>query len=236
MDLNSQALGQKPEGGGTAADRVYDSMRLRILELKLKPDDTLSRANLARDYAVSQTPVREALQRLEQDGLIRVFPQSRTVVARIDENQLNESHLLRVGVETEVVRRVAALEDRAATVQRARGLVRMQEALIEDPSQTPLFNELDRAFHRSLFDAIGVGALHTMVARKMGHLARCQQLELPRKGKMSEIVHGHMAIVEGIASGDPEKAANAMRGHISGTIRRISTLKDEFPQYFELAG
>ena len=50
---------------------------------------------------------------------------------------------------------------------------------------------------------------------------------------MSEIIHGHLAVVEGIASGNPELAAAAMRGHLGATIRRIETLRDELPDYFE---
>ena len=72
-----------------------------------------------------------------------------------------------------------------------------------------------------------------LLARRLGHLSRCQRLELPRKGKMSEIIHGHLAVVEGIASGNPELAAAAMRGHLGATIRRIETLRDELPDYFE---
>ncbi len=236
MDLSAEGLVRggtaRIDGGGTAADRVYEDLRARIIDMQLVPDATLGRSELAQEYGVSQTPVREALQRLEEDGLVRIFPQSKTVVARIDEAQLKEVHFLRVAIETEVVRRMAEKGDMAA-LKRARSFVRMQEALQDDPSQMVLFNELDRAFHLTLFETVGVPALHAMLARRLGHLSRCQRLELPRKGKMSEIIHGHLAVVEGIASGNPELAAAAMRGHIGATIRRIATLRDEFPDYFE---
>lgn len=222
----------KAEGGGSAADKVYEDLRSRILEFDLPPDSTLSRNDLARAYGVSQTPVREALQRLEEDGLIRIFPQSKTVVARIDEAQLNETHFLRVAIETEVVRRVA-LQGDMVVVKRARSYVRMQQALLNDPGQMPLFDELDRGFHAVLFEAVGMLSLHHMLVRRLGHLARCQRLELPRKGKMSEIVHGHMAVIEGLASGNPDLAAAAMRGHIGATIRRVAMLRTEYPDYFE---
>ncbi|MDF0601962.1 GntR family transcriptional regulator [Psychromarinibacter sp. C21-152] len=225
-------VASRVDSGGTAADRVYEDLRTRILEFDLPPDATLSRNDLAKAYGVSQTPVREALQRLEEDGLIRIYPQSKTVVARIDEDQLKETHFLRVAIETEVVRRVALAGD-AAVVKRARSYVRMQEALMDDPSQMALFYELDRGFHATLFEAVGMIPLYRMLARRLGHLARCQRLELPRSGKLSEIVHGHMAVVEGLASGDPELAAAAMRGHIGATIRRVTLLREEFPDYFE---
>jgi len=216
---------------GSAADRVYSALRERIVALDLPPGATLSRGDLARQHAVSQTPVREALQRLEQDGLVRIFPQSRTVVAPIDVNQLNDSHFLRVALECEVVRKVTLAGD-TGTIRHVRGLVRMQEALMGDVAQMRLFDDLDKAFHRALFDAAGVDSLSRMLTRRLGHLARCQRLELPREGKMAEILHGHVAVVEAISAGDPDRAATAMRAHISGTIRRIALLRDDHPDYF----
>ncbi len=217
--------------GQSASARVYDDLRQRIIDLDLPPDTVLVRNDLTAAYGVSQTPVREALQKLEQDGLVRIYPQSRTVVARINEQQLRESQFMRVAIETEVVRRLAAEHDEAL-LARIRSLVKMQEAVLDDPSQMQLFSSLDRAFHATLFDALNLQGLHTMLARRLGHLARCQALELPRTGKMQQIVEDHSAIVAGIAARDPEMAVDAMRRHLTGTITRIGVLRAEFPDYF----
>ena len=217
--------------GQSAAARVYDDLRQRIVDLDLPPDTVLVRNDLTEAYGVSQTPVREALQKLEQDGLVRIFPQSRTLVARIDEQQLRESQFMRVAIETEVVRRLA-VEHEPALLSRIRSLVKMQETILDDPSQMQLFSSLDRAFHATMFEALALKGLHTMLARRLGHLSRCQALELPRQGKMQQIVADHLAVVNAIASADPEAAAEAMRRHLTGTITRIKTLRSDFPDYF----
>ena len=236
LDDIAQALGARGPAvaGGPAASRIYADLRQRIIDLELKPDTTIARQELARGYGASQTPVREALQLLEQDGLVRVHPQSRTVVARISAHQLHETHFLRVALETEVVRQLAGARDTAAS-DRARSLVRMQQTLLGDPAQMGLFLDLDRAFHAGLFEAVGMQGLHALMLRRQGHLARCQRLELPRTGKMVEIVSAHAAIVEAIAAGDPDAAARAMRAHVTGTINRVAALQAEFPDYFEPA-
>lgn len=218
--------------GVTASSRVYDDLRRKIIDLELPPDATISRGELTKVYGVSQMPVREALQLLEGDGLIRIFPQSKTVVARIDEQQLQETQFLRVSLETEVVRRLAA-DPNPALVKRVRSIVRMQESLAGDTTQMALFNDLDRAFHTTLFEALNLKGLHRMLVRRLGHLARCQRLELPRQGKMEQIVQAHHEIIDGIEAGDPNAADAAMRAHISGTIQRISQLRAEFPDYFD---
>lgn len=220
-----------PVTAPTAPDRVYADLRQRILRLDLPPDATLGRAELAAAYSVSQTPVREALQRLEQDGLVLIYPQSKTTVSRIDVRQLWETHFLRVAVETEVVRRLAETPG-ADAVQRARAILRMQRALIEGGEEMDMFSDLDRSFHRTLFEGVGMGSLHAMVTRRMGHLYRCQRLELPRQGKMQDIVDAHQSILDALAAGDADAAAQAMRRHLSGTITRIDTLRADHPDFF----
>lgn len=230
--MEALTKGGDPGGPLTAPDRVYGDLRARIINFDLPPGTTLARSDLARTYGVSQTPVREALQRLEQDGLIRIFPQSRTVVSQIDVRQLNETLFLRVAVETEVVRRLAVSDSCEEAVRRARALVQMQQALADGGSEMDMFAELDRSFHLLLFRFVGMGSLHAMLVSRLGHLYRCQRLELPREGKMQNIVAAHLAILEALAAADPEAAAGAMRNHLSGTITRIQALRGEFPGYF----
>jgi DNA-binding GntR family transcriptional regulator len=225
------AFTDAPGAAITAPDRVYADLRERILSFDLPPGTTLDRSALARRYGVSQTPVRDALQRLEQDGLVLIFPQSKTIVSAIDVRQLSETQFLRVSVETEVVRRLCGMEH-LDVVRRAQAIVQMQRALIAGDAQMDMFTDLDRSFHRTLFAGVGMESLNDMLTRRLGHLYRCQRLELPRKGKMRAIVDAHQAILDGIAAGDPEKAADAMRRHLSGTIKRIASLRDEHPEYF----
>jgi DNA-binding GntR family transcriptional regulator len=216
----------------SASARIYNDLRIRIINLDLKPDTSLSRKELSAGYGVSLTPIREALQRLEQEGLVRIFPQSKTVVTRIDQSELREAHFLRVALETEVVRRITAAADRRV-IERLRSIVRMQETLAGDADQTEMFYELDRAFHRTNFEVLGLRATHALLSARQGHFARCQRLELPKDGRMAQILADHSKVVDSIESGDPGRAADAMRNHFNGTIRRVSQLSEEFPEYFE---
>jgi len=89
-----------------ASALVYREIRDRIISLHLPPGTTLARAELADRFKVSQSPVREAIMRLEQDGLVTSYPQSRTLVSPIDQERIREDHLLRSAVECEVVRQL----------------------------------------------------------------------------------------------------------------------------------
>ncbi|SMX50438.1 GntR family transcriptional regulator [Maliponia aquimaris] len=221
-----------PEAEGRAIPQsVYETLRRRIVNVELPPGTALSRKDLAAEFGVSLMPIREALQQLEQDGLVRIRPQSGTVVTRIDQAQLRENQFLRMAVEIEVVRSLAQTPD-ADALDRAQAVVDMQAVLVGDVSRMDMFLDLDRAFHRTLFEGVGMGRLHAMVGRRQGHLARCQRLELPRAGKMQDIVAAHREILRAIRSRDPEAAAAAMRRHLTGTIQRVESLRLEHPGYF----
>lgn len=210
-----------------ASARVYEGVRRRIVSLALPPDTTLVRAELAESFNVSRLPVREAIQRLEQDGLVISYPQSRTVVTRIDVARLREEHCLRTAVECEVVRRLAETAGDADTMLKAKGLIRMQEALVGDVEQIDLFRQLDDAFHAALFAGIDQTNLHLHVTARCGNLARVRMLDLPRAGKMVSVLKGHKAVIKAIETGDWVAAADAMHRHLSGTMDRLQAIIDE---------
>src|SRR5947207_10247095 len=66
-----------------AAPQVFERLRGMIITLALPPGSALSRAELAAQFGVSSTPIRDALMRLEEEGLVDVFPQYATVVSRV---------------------------------------------------------------------------------------------------------------------------------------------------------
>ncbi len=216
--------------GGTV-QRIYDDLRKRIITIQLPPDTMLSRADLTETYEVSQTPIREAMQLLKQEGLIRIYPQSRTVVTRIDVPQVYEAHFLRVALETEVCRRLAAEPD-PGTITRARSIIKMQEAVADDPEQLAIFQELDELFHQTLFAGVKRTGLHQLVRERSGHLERIRRLHLPEKGKILSILSGHKAVIEAIAARDENGAVEAIRDHLSRTVARVEELRQAFPDYF----
>nr|WP_255720223.1 GntR family transcriptional regulator [Acuticoccus kalidii] len=225
-----------PAGGaiGAAGGRVYEDLRHRIVNMEIVPDTILSRAALAREYGVSQTPIREAIQRLDQDGLVRTFPQSRTVVTRIDAAELFEAHFLRTAVEIEVARQIAAGASEEA-LRQIEARMRMHESLAGHIDQILIFYELDRDFHGQLFATVGHHGIHTMLVGRSGHLARARRLEEPTAERMQIVVEEHRAVMEGLRARDPDAAAAAMRAHLNSTIARIEKLRVRFPDAFSPA-
>ena len=214
-----------------AARHVFEKLRDDILSLTLTPGTALSRQTLQKQFGLSSTPVRDALMRLEEAGLVDVFPQSGTVVSLIDVRLAREAQFLRRSIELEAVRSLAATPDA--------GLVRDLKAAIAGQRQhakaqdLERFNDADLVFHKILFDAAHVPELWAVVRRQSVHIDRIRRLHLPVKGKVAQIMRDHAAIVTAIADGEPDNAQEAMRHHLSQSLAFSSELRARFPAYFK---
>ncbi len=238
MNVSSKSLNSAPIGDSVglnahvpASSRVFEELRARIVTLKWPPGTILSRADLAEAFGVSQSPIREAIQRLEQVDLVVSYRQSRTEVTRINPARLRQEHFLRTGLECEVVNLLAS-QGAQADLLKAKGQLKMQEALVDDLSQIELFRQLDENFHRELFAAAGQEALHAHVVERSSQMARLRMLDLPRNRKLRSVLEGHRNVVDCIEAGDRHGAADAMRQHLSGTIERLPQIMEERREFF----
>ncbi|WP_146588839.1 GntR family transcriptional regulator [Puniceibacterium confluentis] len=215
----------------SASSGIYDELRQRILSLELPPGTSLLRTELARQFDVSVTPLRDALQRLEADGLVKIYPQSRTVVTRIDTDLVHEGNFLRRALETEVIGRLAA-DGAADTIDRARSVVGLQKQIGDDATQLRLFQELDDHFHRTLFDGIGRIAMHDLIRSRSGHLDRVRRLQRHSPEKIRAIIEGHLQILEAIEARDVRAAVATIRAHLHREPDWVDEFRDQHRDYF----
>jgi DNA-binding GntR family transcriptional regulator len=210
------------------APQILETLRARILSLELRPNTVLSRAALQAEFGVSQTPVRDALMKLEQEGLVEVYPQHATVVARIDVGAARQAHFLRLAIELEAVRRVAA-EHGESFIAAIRAAIAEQRRAA--PSDYQAFDAADRAFHRHFYEAAGIPDLWELVRRRSGHIDRLRRLNLPLPGKMQAVIDDHDSLAAAVERHDPEGAAAALRRHLSGTLAIIEQIRERHPDY-----
>ena len=215
-----------------ATPQVLERLRASILSLDLVPGTVLVRQDLAERFGVSQTPVREALLRLHEEGLVDVFPQHATLVSRIDITAARQAHFLRRAIELELVRELA-LQRPEGLVPALRRQIALQDALAK-AKQYEDFVAADRRFHALLYEAAGMPGLQEVVGRGSGHVDRLRRLHLPTAGKMASILKDHRAITAGIAADDPHAAQEALRAHLSGTLSAVDAICRQHPDYVEM--
>lgn len=175
-----------------------------------RPGDRLVESELAERFGVSRTPVREALQRLETQSMLKRDGRS-LIVAALDHNQLAELYTVR----TELEALAARLAARHATPEEIRvlaGMVDEDRASLGDP---PALARANRRFHHQIHLASHNRYLVqqlNLVHRSMALMARTT---LAAKGRDSVTLDEHQAIVDAIGKRDEAGAEQALRRHIS---------------------
>jgi len=213
----------------SASAQIYDYLREKIVSLVFAPGTLLPRPELARFFNASLTPVRDALLRLEEDGLVDIFPQHATRVSEIDIGSARNAHFLRLALELEVARKLAGENDRELPA-RLLSLVDVQRSCWERQDIAG-FIAADQEFHRQLFCAANVERLwHAMRARS-GNMDRLRRLHLPLAGKADAILRQHGELVEAIGKGDPALAEARVRSHLGGTLSQLNDLRAQYPHY-----
>jgi len=168
--------------------------------------------------------------RLEEEGLVEVFPQHATMVSPIDLTLAQQAHFLRRSLELEIVRGLALSPD-PRLVARLNGIVAQQHGLME-ANDLQGFDVADRDFHRQFYEAAEMQDLWVLVRSRSGHIDRLRRLNLPSPGKIQGILRHHALIVQAIADGSPAKAQQHLRDHLSGTLSHVKEIKAKYPDYF----
>lgn len=201
------------------AERVYAHLRHRIRELALAPGAPIRKEEIALSLGVSRAPVSEAVARLAEEGLVDVFPQHGSFVAPIRSADVRESLFIRAALETEAMRRVAALAG-AQLIARLHDNLRAQQAAL-DADDLPRFYDLDESLHSMLFAAVESPRAQRLLDAARAPLDRVRRLALPEPGRAEATLAEHRRLVEAVASGDPDFAAAAMRVHLAMVARTI---------------
>jgi DNA-binding GntR family transcriptional regulator len=213
-----------------AAPQIADALRERILALELPPGTVLARAELAEQFGVSQTPVRDALIKLGEQGLVDIYPQHATLVSRIDVTAALRAHFLRRALELEIVRELAGRD--AQELVPVLALLRdriAQQRRAQAARDYGAFILADRDFHRVTYEAAGMAELWPLIRQHSGHIDRLRRLHLPARGKAQDIVRDHLAILDAIARRDPAAAQAALRTHLAGTLTFVEEVRQRHP-------
>jgi len=212
-----------------ASPQLYELLRCQIIALELAPGAVLSRAALAGQYGVSQTPVREALLKLAQEKLVDIYPQALTRVSLIDIASAMQAHFLRRAIELELLNELANAPPPTLMITLQATIAQQKAALAA--AQPDAFNDADMAFHRALYQYAAKEALWQLVHNQSGHLDRLRRLHLPVAGKQVNIIAEHELIVDALARKDANQACHQLRIHLSGTMAYIRQIQQDYPQW-----
>jgi DNA-binding GntR family transcriptional regulator len=225
-----QSLGKRASNGRASADQsladtAYQRLRQEILTCVLAPGEPLFEGAVAERYGVSKTPIREALNTLRREGLVRVLARRGYQVAPLTLQDVAELFQLRLLVEVGAAE-LAAERLGPADLDALEALAHV-DYTPGSPASLAKFVRANREFHLRVVAATGNGRLVETVARCLDELERVFCLRADLRDITREVEHDHVALVEALRSGDGARAAAVMREQITATHRHImSTLLD----------
>jgi DNA-binding GntR family transcriptional regulator len=203
---------------------VYEKLRQAIIDQTFTAGEPLREAALTERFGVSKTPIREALVRLEQDGLVEIAPYRGARAKKYTRSDLHEIYAAREILEAECVRRAATSDD-PAVAERLRANTEATAAALSAGDLTAVADGLDE-FDSILFAQLQNSLLDDIQARLSAHLQRVGQVGRSEE-RFAVSVDQHRRIVEAIAARDAAAAEALLREHLRSVMESQLGLLDD---------
>jgi GntR family transcriptional regulator, rspAB operon transcriptional repressor len=217
------AAGNRRSGrprSATAASRIYSDLRSELVSLQRRPGEAISEAQIALSFGVSRTPVREAILKLSDEGLLEIYPQSGIFVSRIPIDALPEAIIIRKALE-ETTARLAA--ERATSSQ-----ILALRSVLERQREASAAGDIETFHH-----VAGYPGIWKFIQQVKVHVDRYRRLTLPQSGRIPKVIAEHEAVLTAIEAHDPERARRAMEIHLESLLDNISATQHINPEFFD---
>ena len=210
--------------GGAARIGVFQTLRQAILRGELKPGERLMEIQLANKLGVSRTPIREAIRKLELEGLVLMIPRKGAEVAEITEKNLRDVLEVRCALEELAVQLACDRMDEEG-VRELRAAAETFESILNSDDITQIA-QADVAFHDIIYAATDNRRLIQLLNNLREQMYRYRIEYLKKKECYPQLLNEHQTIIDAIAGHDKELATKFTSQHIKnqaetvvGTIR-----------------
>ena len=200
-------------------DVVFNTLRQAILRGELKPGERLMEIQLANKLGVSRTPIREAIRKLELEGLVLMIPRKGAEVAEITEKSLRDVLEVRRALEELSVQ----LACEKITKEEIRELERVAKEFqqVVNSSDITEIAEVDVCFHDIIYTATDNQKLIQLLNNLREQMYRYRVEYLKRDGVFPQLIAEHEAIIRHIENNEKEKATEVMCRHIDNQVETV---------------
>lgn len=214
---------------GTLNEQVYEKIKKDIMSLGIAPGTAVSVQKLADTYGSSRTPVREAVVRLQQEGLAIIKPHANTLIAPISRKRMTKERFIREALELSVAD--AFLPNASPLViDTLEEVARMQQKAA-DRGRIAEFYRMDFRFHQILFETAGQELAYSVMAGSNTHADRLFYLKLKDGGLSREMTQAHGEIIEAVRSASSVAMKSALARDME-CFFKSDQLHERYPEYF----
>lgn len=196
----------------SVVEALATSLRDRVLNGELAPGTTLAEADLVTGYRVSRPTARSAITALVHEGLLTREANKPARVPRLSLADVEDLFLVRIPLETEVVR-LLALRPSARLTAAARAVTDLDR--LEDGSSHSAFVEADLRFHQAMVDALGSPRFSRLFHGLQGEVHLCMVQTRQALGR-DRICAEHRTVLDTVRTGDADEAVRRMGAHLEG--------------------
>ncbi|WP_305988393.1 GntR family transcriptional regulator [Roseibium sp. MMSF_3544] len=200
----------------SASSIVFDALRKAIIQGQLEEGEPLRQDEIARLFNTSRIPVREAISRLEEQGLVKTQRYKGAVVAGLSPTETNEIFDLRALVEPEIIKNAVPLMTRELLVQ-----AREKCAAFSASKNSMEWGDLNRDFHETLYSASDLKFFKEIARNAIDRVERQTRAQLVMSNGMERAGREHFGIMDACEAGDADLAATLTREHIQGAKRSL---------------
>ncbi|MBT9778820.1 GntR family transcriptional regulator [Clostridium sp. MCC353] len=215
-------------------EMVFDILKREILDLELKPGQSISENEICARFEVSRTPVRDALQRLQEQGFVHTVPYSGTYVTLLNLNNIRQMIYMRMAVESMVLRDFLEIST-PMLLEDIRYMIRKQQLLIEQPGfEAEQFYRMDAQMHALWFEATNKMKVWAVIQEQQLHYTRFRMLDFVTETDFTRIIKEHTELFELIQAKDMEHLEKALSAHLYYSMERMRhTIEVDYKDYFE---
>ena len=198
---------------------VYQKLRQGIIKGTLKPGQKLVIANLAKSFGFSETPVREAIRRLESDGYVTFTPHAGAMVTKINDREFSEIYIIRISLEALATRLAGPYISQSDIVWLKKKNLEMEAAIAENRYES--LARLNKAFHLRIYKAAPYPRLHKMIEDLWDAFERWPSVFSFVPERAAAAIREHDQIIEALAESDVDRADILMKEQKKRTLKAL---------------
>lgn len=221
------------DGNMPIRPQIYARLRDALIRTVIRPGEAISEKELCVHFGISRTPIREALIRLSEEGLVEVRPQIGTFATKLKLSEIREAMFVREALECAAVRH-ACVNATAQDCERLAEIIALQAKALEQAVFDRVY-EIDAELHRTLIGLSGYPGAWHLVRTTRAHLARLRFLAVPILKTVDRALADHRGIVEVVTRRDADLAAQRMRDHLTVNLSYAERLVEDCPDLFDPA-
>lgn len=225
--MNNKIQKIKLDRAKPLGNQIYEQLRKKIIVTELYPLSEIYESDLAKNLNVSRTPIRDALKKLENDGLIKTIPQVKSIIAKIDTSQIQQANEIRATLETSVVNKLSKIITKSQILNLSR-----INSNISKNVKLRKFNNVyyfDNMFHQTLANQAKMPMTWQIINQISTQIDRIRNISYKHQGDITygpiQAIKDHQEIINFLSKKNTKNVKIAMQKHIISLQRYVLFIK-----------